>query len=127
MTVAAITHHLPFARTRAWRGRDARRRRRYADSLEHVVLTARRRPAAGVFTSAIPVQRGAVLEERALLLELACQVREAHDAPASALAPVKWLLTDGNSPLYAPSPPGALQAAVLEAILALDDGGTQPT
>jgi hypothetical protein len=122
----AVVAHLPFASTRSRRSRLDRRRRRYADSLEHAVLSARRPAAPGTLTSAIPVQRREVLQERALLLELASRVREAAGAPAAALGPVRHLLTDGDSPLYAPSPPGALQAAVLQALLALDDGGPEP-
>jgi hypothetical protein len=90
------------------------------------VLAARRPAQSGTLTSAIAVQRRQVLQERALLLELACQVREAHDAPRHALDPVRRLLTHGDSPLYVPCGPGALQAAVLEAMLALGDGGPQP-
>jgi hypothetical protein len=122
----AVAAHLPFASTRARRSRLDRRRRRYADGLEHAVLVARRPAASGTLTSAIPVQRREVLQERTLLLELAALVREADGAPASALGPVHRLLTNGDSPLYAPSPAGALQAAVLEAMLALDHGGRQP-
>jgi hypothetical protein len=89
-------------------------------------MAARHPAPAGTLTSAIAVQRREVLQERALLLELAGLLRAAAAAPASALEPVGRLLTDGNSPLYAPSGPGALQAAVLEAMVALDHGATQP-
>jgi hypothetical protein len=114
----AATLHLPWARDR--------RRLRYADALERAVRTARRPAPPGTLTSAIPVQRGAVLQERTLLLELAGRVREAQDAPERALDPVRRLLTDGDSPLYAPYGAGALQDAVVEALLALDDGGSEP-
>jgi hypothetical protein len=123
--MAAAAHHLPRPWARSRRGRLDRRRRRYADGLEHAVLAARRPAAPGTLTSAVPVQRREVLQERALLLELASLVREADDAPASAFDPVRRLLTAGDSPLYAPSGTGALQAAVLEAMLALDHGGHQ--
>jgi hypothetical protein len=113
--------HLPF------RSNLGRRRRQYADGLEHAVQAARHPAQAGTLTSAVPVQRREVLQERALLLELAGLLRAADDAPASALDPVRRLLTDGNSPLYAPSGSGALQAAVLEAMVALDHGGPEPT
>jgi hypothetical protein len=123
--MAAATQ-LPFGLTRSRRGRLDRRRRRYAEGLERAVRAARHPVAAGTLTSAIAVQRRAVLQERSLLLELAGLVREADGAPASAFDPVRRLLTDGNSPLYVPSGPGALQAAVLEAMLALDHDGPQP-
>ncbi len=121
----AAVLHVPRI-TAVQRRRLDRRRRSYADGLERAVLAARKRVAPGTWTSTVPVQRRAVLAERGLLLELACQVREAHDAPKAALEPVRRLVTDGASPLYYPSGPGALHEAVLEAMLALDHGGRQP-
>ena len=125
MSMAAATQ-LPLAFTRVRRGRDERRRRRYADGLERAVQAAWTPAPRGPWTSAVPVQRRAVLESRALLLELACRVREAAGVPRSALDPVRRLLTDGTGPLYSKCEPGALREAVLEAMLALDHGGRQP-
>jgi hypothetical protein len=124
--MATATHLPASSLTRVRRGRDARRRRRYAAGLERAVQTARSPAPPSPLTSAVPIQRHEVLAERALLLELACRVREAADAPASALDPVRRLLTDGTSPLYSRGAPRALRSAILEAMLALEHGGSQP-
>jgi hypothetical protein len=121
----AVALHLPVAAPRAGSRRLARRRRRYADALERTVPAARWPAPAGRLTSAVPLRRKDVLANRALILQLACRVREAADAPASALDPVRRLLTEGAGPLYEASEPGTLRDAVLAAMLALEHDGSR--
>jgi hypothetical protein len=71
----------------------------------------------------VPVQRDEVLATRTLMLTLASRIRAAEHPSPTTLTLVHRLLTDGNGPLFAPAPPGALRDALIQATLALDDGG----
>jgi hypothetical protein len=66
-------------------------------------------------TAQVPLQRGVILEERAELLGLARLLTEEQTVSARGVARVEELLTDGCSPLYYPSPQGALSAALRHA------------
>jgi hypothetical protein len=66
-------------------------------------------------TAQVPVQRGAILNERALLIGLARLLTEEETVSARGVARVEQLLTDGRSPLYYPAPRGALPAALRHA------------
>ena len=120
--MATITIHAPLrVALWTWIGAALGRRRRaaLADGFVHAVAVAQRPPIG--LTSAVPVQREAVLESRAALLELAQRIRATDGTHPERLVPARWLLTDGGGPLYMPAPPGALREAVAEAILALGD------
>jgi hypothetical protein len=97
-----------------------RRPARYAAGLERALLAAHQ-PSG--LTAAIPVQRGQVHEARDLLAQLAASLRTADAVPPAALDDVRRLLTDCTGPLFAPSAPGALRAAVAGVLEELDDGG----
>jgi hypothetical protein len=53
------------------------------------------------FTSAVPIQRSAILAERELLLELAAELRSDEELRPRGIVLVERLLTDGGSPIYA--------------------------
>jgi hypothetical protein len=103
----------------------SRRRRRLADDLEHLVNAAKEAPAP--LSSAIPVQRAQVRAMRTLILELASTIRDDDPVQPAGLILARRLLTDGNGPAFAPSPPGALADAVAQAIRALEDDRAQPS
>jgi hypothetical protein len=109
----------PWTRARALS--DRRRRARLADGLERAVAASQTPPTP--WTTAIPVQSAEVQATRTLMLELASRIRAADDAPATAFILVRRLLTDGSGPLFASAAPGRLRDAVVEAILALENGG----
>jgi hypothetical protein len=71
----------------------------------------------------VPVQRDEVRATRTLMLTLASRIRAAEDPSSTVLTLVHQLLTDGNGPLFAPAAPGALRDALIQATLAMDDGG----
>lgn len=70
---------------------------------------------------ASPIDRAAVRENCAPLLELASRLHDA-DAPATArgVLLVESLLTDGSGPLYGRNDPARLHAAIEKARAALD-------
>jgi hypothetical protein len=85
-----------------------RKRKRVASGLERAVEAAER--PAPVLSASLPVDRLAVEDARGELLTLALQLRS--DAPVhdEGLDLAEWLLTHGDSPLYAGSPGGSLRA-----------------
>ena len=103
----------------------SRRRRRLADDLERLVTAAKEAPAP--LSSAIPVQRAQVRATRTPILELASRIRGDDPVQPAGLILARRLLTDGNGPAFAPSPPGALADAAEQAIRALDDVRAQPS
>ena len=103
----------------------SRRRRHLADHLERLVTAANEAPAP--LTSAIPVQRAQVRASRTLILELASRIRSGDPVQPAGLVLARRLLTDGNGPAFALSPPGALAEAVEHAIRALGDVRAQPS
>ena len=82
-------------------------------------ISAAEHPWPRGLTAQIPVQRGAILEERAELLRLARLLTEEQTVSARGMARVEQLLTDGRSPLYCPAPRGALSAALRHARITL--------
>jgi hypothetical protein len=104
-------------RARALAGR--RHRQRLANGLERAVAEARAAPAP--FTAAVPVRRDEVLATRGLMLELAARIRETDGRHPAGLILARRLLTSGDGPLFAPSAPGALRDAVVDAMVALSD------
>jgi hypothetical protein len=67
------------------------------------------------YSAAAPLQRREILSERAFLLELADELAGEDELSARGIALVEALLTDGTSPIYTPSPDGALHAALTHA------------
>jgi len=78
-------------------------------------ITAAERPGRRHLSAQVPVQRSAILEERAQLLSLARLLTEEENVSARGVARVEELLTDGRSPFYYPSPRGTLAAALRHA------------
>ena len=67
------------------------------------------------YTAAAPLQRREILSERGSLLELADDLASEDELGARGMALVERLLTDGTSPVYAPSPDGTLHNALVHA------------
>jgi hypothetical protein len=95
-----------------------RNRRILARGLERVIDAAEERPHP--HSSAVPLRRAEILTERALLLGLAAELRDmSQDVNVRGVALVERLLTDGGSPLYAPSTKQSLDGAIRQARAAL--------
>jgi hypothetical protein len=109
-------------RPRAATRREARVRRRYAESLEAAVQRAGE--ARRSLTAAVPVSREASRDARGPLLDVAERLRGPRPVHPEGVAQVRRLLTDGAGPLYY-GYPGDLRAATLLALLALD-GDVRP-
>jgi hypothetical protein len=73
-------------------------------------------------SSAVSVQRREVLAERELLLALAAELELDGDLPPRGIVLVERLLSDGESPVYKPSPEGTLHEALTQARDALHLG-----
>ncbi|MBN1528978.1 MAG: hypothetical protein JW895_07950 [Thermoleophilaceae bacterium] len=94
-----------------------RRRRTLAKGLRRVVADAEH-PRRSL-SSAVPVQRGAVLHARAGIERIVARL-ESDDAVALAgVAQVQLMLTDAGSPIFDPHPSGDLDELVERAELAL--------
>ena len=76
------------------------------------------RPARAL-SSAVPIQRRAILRARLGLERLAAELDGDEPVRLAGIARVQLLLTDGNSPLYAALPDGALDEALAHAHAAL--------
>ena len=94
-----------------------RRRRRLAKGLRNLVHAAEH-PVYGI-SAAVPLERGQILAERESLLDLATDLDSEDELDPRGVALVRTLLTDADSPAYAPSAPGALHAALTHAHAAL--------
>jgi hypothetical protein len=71
-------------------------------------------------TAAVPLQRRAILAERGLLLTIAEDLRGEGELSPRGVALVEQLLTDGDSPFYAPQAViGAVHDALIHAHAAL--------
>src|SRR5688572_19370414 len=86
-------------------------RTRMAAALRSTIEIAER-PWPGPWSAQVPLQSQAILAERDTLLDLARDVVQEPSISARGMARLTELLTDGRSPLYYPSPRGALQAAL---------------
>lgn len=78
-------------------------------------IAAAEQPWPRRLSAQVPVQRAAILGERAALLGLASLLIEENAVSARGVARVEELLTDGRSPLYYPAPRGSLAAALRHA------------
>jgi hypothetical protein len=82
------------------------------------VIDAAEEPARGP-SAAVPLERRQILNERERLLQLAEDLESSDRLEPRGLALVERLLTDGNSPVYAPSIDGALRDSLRHARAAL--------
>jgi hypothetical protein len=100
-------------------------RARMAAGLRRTIAAAEQ-PRPSPLSARVPVQRRAILDERERLLGLARALTDEETVSARGVARVEELLTDGRSPIYYPSPAGALRAALLHtrATLLLGEGAT---
>jgi hypothetical protein len=89
-----------------------------ASGLHRVVADAER-PSRSL-TSAVPVQRKAVLHARAGLERLASRLESDDPVGLEGVAQVQILLTDGGSPLYDAAPEGELDFRVESAEQSLE-------
>ncbi len=63
-------------------------------------------------SSAVPIQRGAIVCARAELEGLAAAIDAGGPVAVEGLAQTQLLITDGHSPLFSSSPDGAIEDAV---------------
>jgi hypothetical protein len=108
-------------RLRVGRLTSERHRKRLADAFDRVVEDVEHPPAGP--SPKVPVRGAEVREARAMLLGLAIDLRADGPVHARGVAKAELLLTDADSPLYTPSPEGALWEAAEEARNALVNGG----
>lgn len=74
-------------------------------------------------SAAVPVSPQAVLDARPELRRLIDRLRDDVDVRPDGMARLKSLLSDGASPLYFESSPGALAVELRQVYAALDVGG----
>jgi hypothetical protein len=94
-----------------------RRRRRLAKGLRNLVDAADH--SSHGFSAAVPLERQQILAERDVLLDVADELDSEDELDPRGIALVRSLLTDAESPAYAPSSPGSLHAALTHAHAAL--------
>jgi hypothetical protein len=95
--------------------------RRMRDGLAEGIrnlLDSAEEPARSL-SAAVPLQRREILKESELLLSLASDLTGGDELSPRGIALVERLLTDGDSPFYAPRPEGSLHAALVHARAAL--------
>ena len=93
-------------------------RDRVADGLTRTVRDAE--AGALSFSAAVRPHRGEVIAARTVLTTLERRLRGAEPVSAQGVALLEWLLTDGTSPLYVPTEPGALGSRLRAAAAALE-------
>ena len=71
------------------------------------------------FSSAVPVERKQIMDETGFILQIAIDLESDEDLGPRGIALIERLLTHGDSPAYAPSPPGSLRNALVHAHAAL--------
>jgi hypothetical protein len=83
-----------------------------------MIDAAEKRPSR--YSSAVPLRRAAILEQRAVLLSLASELRDTDQRVcARGIALVERLLRDGGSPLYVETIDQSLEGALRHARSAL--------
>jgi hypothetical protein len=92
-------------------------RNRLADSLERLLHNAET-PHCG-FSSQVPLQRHEILANRAVILELADELRSTQQPGRRGVELIEWLLTNGWSPLYSATAETSLETALKQARAAL--------
>jgi hypothetical protein len=105
-------------RLRAQRITGHRSRRRLADGLARALDSAR--DITPGFTAAVRPHRREVLAARIVLATLDRRLRAPEPVTAHGVAMLQVLLTEGTSPLYRPSEPGALGSRLRAAAAALE-------
>ena len=110
----------PELSRRAGQLRSRRTRGNLAAGLRSVIEEAEQ--ARRTFSSAVPVQRHAILDERGFLVALAEDLLSDDELSPRGIALVEELLRDGRSPLYSPSSDGDLHRSLTHARAALHLG-----
>jgi hypothetical protein len=96
----------------------ANNRRALAQAIERVIDAAEERPSP--YSSAVPLRRAAILEQRPILLSLAAELRDTDQhVSVRGVALIERLLTDGGSPLYVETTEESLEGALRHARSAL--------
>jgi hypothetical protein len=103
--------------TRAQRLTSRRFRKRVAAGLTRALCDAE--TGTGGFSAAIRPHRHEVLAARAVIATLERRLRDAEPVSVQGVALLEVLLTDGTSPLYRPTEPGALGSRLRAAAAAL--------
>jgi hypothetical protein len=97
-------------------------RRRSRSQLASGLSRAVRAAVQGTgFSAAVRPHPGEVLEARTVLSAIAQRLDAPEPVAARGVAMVHVLLTDGNSPLYRPAAPGALERCLRAAAAAIED------
>lgn len=104
-----------------------RLRRSLASSLTRDIVMTEGRPSR--YDTALPINREEVIRARPLLLQLVERLRGTGSLSPRGVAMIRWMLTDGSSPIFAPgwsrakSAPRALERHA-QNVLAVFDGKT---
>lgn len=93
-------------------------RNRLADGLARAIRAAHATTPG--FSAAVRPDRREVLAARTVLVALECRLRTPEPVTPRGVALLLALLTDGTSPLYRPSEPGALGSQLRAAAAALE-------
>jgi len=95
-------------------------RERVAGGLTRIVRDAEAEAGALSFSAAVRPHRSEVIAARTVLATLDRRLRGAEPVTAQGVALLESLLTDGTSPLYVPTEPGALGSRLRAAAAALE-------
>jgi len=96
---------------------DVREARDIAARLDAILFELDHPPAG--LTARVPLQREQIAAARPFLANLAQELRDVERPRPEGVAQARLLLTDGDSPLYAPAHPGTLGARAWRAAHAL--------
>jgi hypothetical protein len=107
----------PKLAARASQLQSRRTRLRLAEAIERVVEAAEH-PRPG-FAASAPLCASEIRDNQSDLLLLAEDLASSDEVQPRGVAMVEELLTDGNSPIYRPSPEGTLREAARQARAAL--------
>jgi hypothetical protein len=113
----ADTNASPQLARRARQLTSRRCRRALAAGLRNLVDAAEE-PARRL-SAAVPLQRREILREQGFLLQLAVDLESDDEIYPRGVALIEDLLTNGDSPVYAPVPEGTLRSALTHAHAAL--------
>ena len=113
----ADTSENPRLARRARQLTSRRCRRGLAQGLRNLVEAAEH-PSRGL-PPAAPVERHQIIADRGFLLQLAVDLESDDQMNARGVALIEELLTSGDSPVFAPSPPGAVRDALTHAHAAM--------
>jgi hypothetical protein len=89
-----------------------------AQAIERMIDAAEERPSR--HSSAVPLRRATIIEQRPMLLSLAAELRDTDQrVSVRGVALIERLLTDGGSPLYVETMDESLEGALRQARSAL--------